>query len=217
MVEDDINIVYINTEVLTDEGYKVYHALTVKSCLEVLATEAIDLVVLDINLPDGNGIDLCHQIRQKYNLPILFLTALSKSSDIIKGLDAGGDDYLAKPYDLGEFVARIKVRLRDIKPNLATSLSIGKLSLDMLASKAYYDGMDLLLTKHEFFLLWLLIEQRGETICRDQLVSKIWDSSEKYDYNALRVLVSRVKIKLANIDAPFRIITKRNKGYMLLS
>ncbi len=215
LVEDDVNIVYINRAVLVDEGYTVYSALTASDCQKILAAHTIDLVVMDINLPDGNGIDLCRSIRHNYNLPILFLTALDENSDIIKGLDAGAYDYLTKPYDLGVFLARIKTRLRDLQPNLTTTLSIDKLHLEMIASKAFFDGEDLLLTKHEFFLLWLLIEKRGQTIGRDELVTKIWGCSESSNYNALRVLVSRVKIKLANIGAPFEIITKRSTGYML--
>ncbi len=213
LVEDDIHINNINRQTLTNEGFSVLCVTTVRACLEALNTIKFDLIVLDVNLPDGDGLQACKEIRQKYNIPILFLTAMGENSDIVKGFDCGGDDYITKPYDLSVFIARIKARLRVIEP--LETIRIGNLHLDSLSSIAYCNGVDLLLTRREFLLLWILAVRKGLLINRDELYHKVWGSPSVDNYNSLRILVSRVKTKLTEISAPITIANKRQEGYFL--
>lgn len=117
LVEDNPHIMKINSETLTMRGYEVLQATTAAQCMELLKWHAADLIVLDIMLPDGNGVDICKDLKKNYHIPILFLSALGENQDIINGLRAGGDDYLAKPYDLEVFVARVETRLRSCAEN----------------------------------------------------------------------------------------------------
>ena len=112
LVEDNPHIMAINDAALHMRGYRTLQAETAHKCRELLCFHAVDLIVLDILLPDGDGVALCREIKQEYDVPILFLTAMGENEDIVKGLTAGGDDYLTKPYDLEVFMARVEARLR---------------------------------------------------------------------------------------------------------
>ncbi len=216
LVEDDPHINNINRQALASEGYTAIPVASAGACIETLENMEVDLIVLDIDLPDGNGLSLCKQIKQKYDIPILFLTAMGENSDIVKGLEVGGDDYMTKPYDLSVFTARIKARLRPLC--LRTSLrTIGKLQIDNVSGIARYDESDLLLTKRELLLLWLLVDNKGEQIDRDELYQKVWGYPSADDYNSLRILVSRVKTKLLEAGCEMQIVTERQRGYTLVS
>ena len=108
LVEDNPHIMKINAEALTMYGYEILQAATARECRQALRWHPVDLVVLDIMLPDGDGVELCRELKEQYHVPILFLSALGESRDVVEGLRAGGDDYLAKPYDLGVLAARIE-------------------------------------------------------------------------------------------------------------
>ena len=116
LVEDNPHIMAINDAALHMRGYRILQAETAHKCRELLCFHAVDLIVLDILLPDGDGVALCREIKQEYDVPILFLTAMGENEDIVKGLTAGGDDYLTKPYDLEVFMARVEARLRAAHP-----------------------------------------------------------------------------------------------------
>ncbi len=214
LVEDDPHLNNINRQALASEGYTVVSATTVLDCLNALRDSTIDLIVLDIDLPDGNGLDACVEIKKNYDIPIMFLTAMGESSDIVKGLEVGGDDYMTKPYDLSVFIARIKARLRP-KVSQGTVRTLGKLHIDNVSGIARYDHKDLLLTKRELLLLWLLVERKGEQIDRDELYQKVWGYPAVDNYNALRVLISRIKSKLIGAGCKIEIETLRQKGYAL--
>ncbi len=215
LVEDDPHLNNINRQALAGEGYTALCVTTVSACLETLQTAAVDLIVLDIDLPDGNGLEVCRQIKEKQDTPIIFLTAMGENSDIVKGLNVGGDDYMTKPYDLEVFVARIKARLRP-RHKQATMRTLGKLQIDNVSGIARFKDIDLLLTKRELLLLWLLIDKKGELIDRDELYQKVWGYPAADDYNALRILVSRVKTKLFDAGCQLQIVTERQKGYTLM-
>ncbi len=214
LVEDDPHLNNINRQALASEGYTALCVTTVQACLNTLQTSAVDLIVLDIDLPDKNGLDACTEIKAKYDIPIIFLTAMGENSDIVKGLNAGGDDYMTKPYDLEVLLARIKARLRALRLQ-TTMLYFGKLQIDNVSGVARFDSKDLLLTKRELLLLWLLVDKKGEQIDRDELYQKVWGYPCADDYNALRVLVSRVKTKLLDVGCDVQIVSERQKGYTL--
>ncbi len=214
LVEDDPHINNINMQALASEGYSMHCATTVEDCFKVLGNIKFDLILLDIDLPDGSGLHICEHIKEKQDVPIIFLTAMGENSDIVKGLDVGGDDYITKPYDLSVLKARVKARLRS-QILRKTTRTYGKLQIDNVSGIAHYDGIDLLLTKRELLLLWILVDKKGEQINRDELYRAIWGHSSLNNYNALRVLVSRVKSKLANVGCNIWIDTEREKGYTL--
>ncbi len=215
LVEDDINICSINKQAIEREGDSVFIANTAKECFEILINTEIDLILLDINLPDINGLELCKIIKEKTDIPIIFLTAMGESSDIVKGLNIGADDYMTKPYNLEVMMARIKARLRE-KPS-ETKITIDKLVLDRMSASAHFDGKDMLLTKREFLLLWYLSYQEGKLISREEIYEKVWGSPAIDNYNSLRILVSRVKNKLIDIGSPIQIVSKRQGGYVLIN
>ena len=149
LVEDNPHIMKINAEALTMYGYEVLRAATAAECRDAMRWHPVDLVVLDIMLPDGNGVELCRELKESYHVPILFLSALGESRDVVEGLRAGGDDYLAKPYDLEVLAARIDARLRQERAK-SRYVSYGNLRLDTLSCCGYLGDTDLLLTQKEF-------------------------------------------------------------------
>ena len=136
LVEDNPHIMAINDAALHMRGYRTLQAETAHKCRELLCFHAVDLIVLDILLPDGDGVALCREIKQEYDVPILFLTAMGENEDIVKGLTAGGDDYLTKPYDLEVFMARVEARLRAAHPK-ERAVRLGPLQMNLLSGRAY--------------------------------------------------------------------------------
>lgn len=142
LVEDNPHIMAINDAALHMRGYRTLQAETAHKCRELLCFHAVDLIVLDILLPDGDGVALCREIKQEYDVPILFLTAMGENEDIVKGLTAGGDDYLTKPYDLEVFMARVEARLRAAHPK-ERAVRLGPLQMNLLSGRAYIGETDL--------------------------------------------------------------------------
>ena len=155
LVEDNPHIMAINDAALHMRGYRTLQAETAHKCRELLCFHAVDLIVLDILLPDGDGVALCREIKQEYDVPILFLTAMGENEDIVKGLTAGGDDYLTKPYDLEVFMARVEARLRAAHPK-ERAVRFGPLQMNLLSGRAYIGETDLNLTQKEFAALLYL-------------------------------------------------------------
>ena len=155
LVEDNPHIMAINDAALHMRGYRTLQAETAHKCRELLCFHAVDLIVLDILLPDGDGVALCREIKQEYDVPILFLTAMGENEDIVKGLTAGGDDYLTKPYDLEVFMARVEARLRAAHPK-ERAVRLGPLQMNLLSGRAYIGETDLNLTQKEFAALLYL-------------------------------------------------------------
>lgn len=136
LVEDNPHIMKINSSCLSMEDYSVLEAADAAQCRYMLSNNDVDLVILDIMLPDGDGISLCREIKAKYDIPILFLSALSENDDIITALRAGGDDYLPKPYDIQVLIARVEARLRSVRKD-KRYISFGRLRLDTVSMAAY--------------------------------------------------------------------------------
>ena len=214
LVEDNPHIMEINTEALEMENYEVVGAPDGKTCLSVLQSQEVDLAILDIMLPDADGLELCRKIKQEYDIPIIFLSALGESRQIIDGLRAGGDDYLPKPYDLGVLVARVEARLRGAKHKNQFVCRNG-LKLDTLSMTGCYEENDLLLTQKEFLLLRFLAENADSCVSPDELYREIWGSHTIDDHNSLHATVSRVNKKLDGVNAGIRVSHTRGKGYAL--
>lgn len=181
----------------------VVQAYCVKEA-EKLFDDSIDLVILDVNLPDGSGLDLCREIRKRSNVPIIFLTANDLEIDIVTGLESGADDYIAKPFSLAVLRARVHAVTRRRMADGAV-VSVGNYSFDFDNMKFLDGDTPVELSKTEQRLLRLFVQNMGQTLSRDLLLQRIWsDGAEFVEENALSVTVKRLRQKLP--DAPIRTV-----------
>ena len=212
LVEDNPHIMEINYEALIMEDYKVLRAMDGKSCLTALQNHDIDLIVLDIMLPDADGLALCKQIKAQYDIPILFLSALGENQQIIEGLRAGGDDYLPKPYNIGVLLARVEARLRSAQRKKRFITCAG-LRLDTALLTAYSGDTDLLLSQKEYLLLLTLIRNFNQPMAKEELFRAVWGVEAAGDLSALHTTISRLNKKLES--AGKRVSHRRGAGYAL--
>ena len=214
LVEDNPHIMAINDAALHMRGYSTLQAETAHKCRELLCFHAVDLIVLDILLPDGDGVALCREIKQEYDVPILFLTAMGENEDIVKGLTAGGDDYLTKPYDLEVFMARVEARLRAAHPK-ERAVRLGPLRMNLLSGRAYIGETDLNLTQKEFAALLYLARHPNRSVSAQELYEAVWQQPMGDDPHAVRMTISRLKQKLGGEDARVTVNSYRSSGYRL--
>ena len=207
LVEDDIFLREGLSEMLTKEGYDVTLAENFAKA-NVKIQENFDLAILDIMLPDGNGLELCQKIRESgKNLPILFLTACDDEIQIVRGLDAGADDYVTKPFRLLELLSRIRALLRRSGNQILSDKNITVDNNNMTVTK---NGKTISLTPTEYMILKTLMSNRGVIVTRNILLEKIWDCDENFiDDNTLSVHVSRLREKIGSEY----IATVRGVGY----
>ena len=179
------------------------------------ARQPFDLLILDINLPDGNGLDFLRALRQEHAVPVILLTANDLETDIVAGLELGADDYITKPFSLAVLRARVHAQLRRGMPAQAERVEIDRFSFDFGRMEFQRDGQPVELSKTEQKLLRLLVENRGRTLTRAQLVDRIWTDSAAYvDENALSVTVKRLRDKLEETPSKPRYIkTVYGLGY----
>lgn len=220
LVEDDKNIQRTNRRILEREGFTVLCTGTLKEAETVLRDYSPDALVLDIMLPDGSGLAFCEKIRPYTPVPVLFLTALDEKDEIVQGLVAGGNDYITKPYDVDEFVARVKAQLRLAQMNRqaaeqSKTLTRGPLALDLVTLRAFLGGEDMMLSAREFSLLLFLLKNEGKTLSAEEIYKGAWDQPMFGNASALWKCISRLKNKLAVCDERVSLINFRNKGYLL--
>ncbi|MGL6201572.1 MAG: response regulator transcription factor [Lachnospiraceae bacterium] len=215
MIEDNPDILRINRAELEDEGYRVFEATTLEQGNKLAREIKPDLILLDILLPDGNGIEYCREHLYKNHASILFLSALNTKEDVINGLRSGGDDYIAKPYLMEEMLARIEALLRRRKLLVSPWQNdiFGALKLNSISSRAYYREHDLLLTPMEYKLLELLLKNQDQYIMAKELYQKLWDM-EAIDSRPVKQLVRRLREKLN--DTGVTIEAEQGKGYKIV-
>ena len=177
-----------------------------------------DLLLLDVSLPDGTGFSLCEEVRRRgSNVPIIFLTAADEETSIIRGLDGGGDDYITKPFRLGELCSRIRAQLRRGAGTARErdELRSGPLRVDLTAGRAYLDGRVLELTAAEYRLLCLLMANEGRTLPRGRILDVLWDGNGNFvDDNTLSVYIRRLREKTEKDPSrPRMLLTVRGIGY----
>ena len=194
---------------------KVVRALSLKEAEKILAEESFQLLILDINLPDGSGLDLLRRIRRGSAVPVILLTANDMELDEVTGLEAGADDYITKPFSLAVLRARVAAQLRRGEPKARESLELGPFRFDFQAMDFRREGKAIELSKTEQRLLRVLVENRGRTLPRALLVDRVWtDGAEYVDENALSVTVKRLRGKLEKDPAnPEYIKTVYGIGY----
>ena len=168
----------------------------------LVARQPFDLLILDINLPDGNGLDFLRALRQEHAVPVILLTANDLETDIVAGLELGADDYITKPFSLAVLRARVHAQLRRGTPAQTERVEIDRFSFDFGRMEFQRDGQPVELSKTEQKLLRLLVENRGRTLTRAQLVDRIWTDGAAYvDENALSVTVKRLRDKLEEVPS----------------
>ena len=219
MVEDDRNLALGIEYALKNEGFEVTPAGNLSKARELTAAEDYDLILLDIMLPDGTGYDFCHEIREKTDMPVIFLTACDEEVNVVMGLDMGGDDYITKPFRVRELVSRIKAVLRrnSVKneDNAGQVLCSGNIQLYALEGKVRKNGSDIFLTSMEYKLLLTLISHPKQILGRNTLLEGLWDiDGEFVDDNALSVYIRRLREKIEDSpEKPELICTVRGMGY----
>lgn len=203
LVEDDRALSRGVTLALAETGRTITAVETLAGGREALKQGPWDLVILDVNLPDGNGLDFLTHLRRESTVPVLILTANDLESDQVAGLELGADDYVTKPFSLAILRARVQTLLRRARP-MPSAVELPPFSFDFQNLTFTRNGVPLELSKTEQRLLRLLVEGRGRTLTRAQLLDQVWDGGEFVDENALSVAVKRLRDKL--VDAPIRTV-----------
>ena len=220
LVEDDERISEPLVRVLISEGFSVTHVDLGKQALAAVDRERPDLVLLDLTLPDIDGLDVCRKLRADIpDLPIVMLTARAEEMDVIVGLGAGADDYIAKPFRLAELIARVRARLRVVdQPAQATRatpmLEGAGLRVDRDARRTFIDDREVELTSKEFDLLALLMSRPGVTFTREQIMNQVWDEHWWGSTRTLDTHVSTLRKKIGDdSDPPSIVVTIRGVGF----
>lgn len=223
VVEDEVKLAEYLAKGLAEEGFIVDKAYSGVDGLHLATELDYDLIVLDGMLPGIDGMAVLTALRQKKQTPVLMLSARGQVEDRVKGLQAGADDYLVKPFAFSELVARLHVLLRRSAPSVtqgaseATSLCLSDLDMDLVRRRATRAGQRLELTAKEFNLLSLLLRRQGEVLSRTELASQVWDMNFDSETNVVEVAIRRLRLKL---DQPFEhplLHTVRGMGYVLES
>ncbi len=217
LVEDDKSLNRGISFKLNKEGYKVFSSRSIEEAKIVLEENNIDLMLLDVGLPDGNGFDFCGEIRKKSDLLIIFLTACDQEIDIVTGLDMGADDYIGKPFSLMVLMSKINALLRrNSNKNHSKKILSGDIVFSITDMKVLKNQEELFLSKTEIKLLKYLMDNAGQIITKDQLLNKLWDIDSTFvDENTIAVNIRRLREKIEdNPSKPKYIKNVRGMGYI---
>ncbi|MEU4740759.1 response regulator transcription factor [Actinosynnema sp. NPDC023658] len=212
LAEDDPAIAEPLSRALQREGYQVQVVTDGPGALDAAEHSGIDLLVLDLGLPGMDGLEVCRRLRAGgRGLPVLMLTARSDEVDFVVGLDAGADDYVAKPFRLAELMARIRALLRRRAPG---TLEVNGVRMDLGARRVTVDGMEVQLANKEFELLRVLIQRAGQVVHRDEILSEVWNDPELKSSKTLDMHMSWLRRKLGDVrSVERRIATVRGVGF----
>jgi DNA-binding response OmpR family regulator len=218
VVDDDIQNAKMTSYLLEEAGYRVFRVHDPSNIMQVIEQHNPDLILLDIMMPKMDGFEVCRQIRRNSDIPIIFLSARTYLQDRVMGLQIGGDDYLVKPFEPSELLARVEAVLRrrnaDVL-NTSTRLSQGNITLDPVEHKVLFtDGRVVELTPLEFRLLYYLMKNAGRILNVSQILTKVWGYDYEGESNLVAVYIRRLRTKVEeNPDHPRHVITVRNLGY----
>ncbi len=212
VVEDDKNLNRQLVEALMDAGFAVDSASDGEEGFFLGETEPYDVVVLDIGLPKMDGLSVLEQWRrQDKKMPVILLTARDRWSDKVSGMDAGADDYLAKPFHMEELLARVRAQVRRASGHAKSEIECGVLRLDTKTARVTVDGQPVKLTSHEYRLLAYLLHHNGRVVSRTELVEHLYEQDFDRDSNTIEVFIGRLRKKIP----PDMIVTIRGLGYRL--
>lgn len=221
LVDDEVDILNLLEDVLRREGFQhLYRAETGSAAVKACHEHMPDAIVLDIMLPDIDGLEVCKQIRLFSNAPILFLSSKNDEIDKILGLSIGGDDYVTKPFSPREMAYRIKAQLRRSSGTQGDHrcILLGNLRIDVDASRAYKEGKEIALTAREYGLLLYLAENQNKIISKERLYEQVWGEDSFGSDNTLMVHIRHLREKIEDDpSAPKRLLTVRGLGYRLVN
>lgn len=214
LVEDNETIIMGLKYSLEQEGFQVISAKTAKESKEKLDNKSIDIVLLDVSLPDGNGFEICKEIKEKNDIPVIFLTAQDEETSVVLGLDLGADDYIVKPFRTRELISRIKSVLRRYgKKEENNIIQYKNIKIDTIFAKVYKNNKEIIFTSLEYRILLMLFTNQNKLITREQLLEKIWDIAGNFvNDNTLTVYIKRIREKLEDDSI---IKTIRGLGYRI--
>lgn len=218
LLEDDEAIGIGLTYSLENEGYSVTLAKTVSEGIKTISEKDFSLYILDLTLPDGNGYDVCKRIKEKGDLPVIFLTAYDDEVNVVMGFDLGADDYITKPFRVKELLLRIKSVLRRYNKDFTDGiLKYKDLTVNTNEAKVYKGGKEVILTAMEYRLLLILLNNRGNVLSRNRILENIWDVDGDFvEDNTLTVYIKRLRDKIEEDPAnPEYIKTVRGLGYII--
>ena len=206
LLEDDLSLINGLSFAIKKQGYEIDVARTTLEADKLWVDGKYDLIILDVSLPDGSGFDFCRKIRRTSKIPIMFLTAADEETDIIMGLDIGGDDYITKPFKLAVFLSRLNALLRRSENfnTEVTELNSNDINIKLLKGEVTKQGRQLDLTASEYKLLCLFLENPDQILSPEQILGKLWDCDENYiDNNSLTVYIRRLRTKIEDDQNPF--------------
>ncbi len=222
LVEDDRHIRRFLRTSLETEGWRVFEAETLRQGLVDAATRKPDLVIADLGLPDGDGVDLIRQVRTWSRVPVIVLSARSDEDDKVRALDAGADDYIEKPFGVSELLARVRANMRRQQSlgdgGERSSVTIGDVEIDLAARVVKKSGAVVHLTPIEFRLLGVLVANAGRVLTHRHLLREVWGPSHVEDNHYLRVFMANLRHKLESAPAqPKMLLTETGVGYRLVN
>lgn len=213
LVEDNDTIIMSLKYSLEQENFKVISAQNVSEFNGKIDKNDIDLVLLDVSLPDGNGFEICKEIKSKKDIPVIFLTAQDEETSVVLGLDLGADDYIVKPFRTRELISRINSVLRRYGHNESNLIQYKNIKIDTSSAKVYKDNEEIIFTSLEYKILLMLFSNQNKLISREQLLEKIWDIAGNFvNDNTLTVYIKRIREKLGD---EIIIKTVRGLGYRI--
>lgn len=216
LVEDDSDVLAVNAGFLHGKGYEVQCIQTLAEARALLWEQPFDLIILDVMLPDGSGVDFCREVRGVSSVMVLFLSCLGEDAQVASGLLGGGDDYMVKPYSLEVLGARVAALLRR-SGAIKGKIELPPLYIDLSSGTVVLDGESLLLTRKEFQLLTYLVENRGLALSQEDIYQAVWGGPPETCGNTVKVNISRLRSKLHLNDASaFELSSVPGRGYMFL-
>lgn len=218
LLEDDEAIGIGLKYSLENEGYAITLTRSFAEAESIIEKQTFALYILDINLPDGSGYDICRKVKEKGDFPVIFLTAYDDEVNVVMGLDIGADDYITKPFRVRELVARIKSVMRRCgKDKAEPTVKLGNVSVNLNEARVTKDNEDVILTAMEYRLLLTFINNRGKVLSRNKLLEEIWDVDGDFvNDNTLTVYIKRLRDKIERDPAcPTIIKTVRGLGYVI--
>ena len=217
LVEDSDTIIIGLKYLLETEGFEINIAKNIKDTYKILENENFNLILLDINLPDGKGFSICENLKKNNDIPIIFLTARDEEKDIVEGLDIGADDYVTKPFRNRELISRINNVLRRYEKNNKSDniIKFKDIKIDLSKSKVTKGEEEIVFTSLEYRILVMLFSNKDVLISREKILDKIWDVAGNFvNDNTLTVYIKRIREKLDDKDGNI-IKTVRGRGYII--
>lgn len=218
MVDDDKTVLADNRQFFEARGYEVVCAETARRAEEIITSAALDCVVLDVDLPDESGYELCARVREKTGLPIVFLSGYTEEQSRVRGLSIGGDDYVCKPYSLQELELRVRARIKAGRAAAPPQpLQYGSLLIAPGSRSVSYGEASIDFSTFEFDVLYLLARRPGEVFSYEQIYSQVWKSPINKGVKSLQVMIVRIRQKLLELCPDHDYIqTVRRKGYLFV-